>query len=325
MRTEKILLLFLILLAGCAEQQTRPQVPQPEPGVVPDTGIKIIYFLPDYTNLYSKDSFRLNLQVQNVGDAKAQNVNAELNKYGNFQLSDSQQKKLADSLEPPDVSTNSPGETADTEWQVKTPESSTSFDYAFGVKIKYDYRTEAWTDGVVMSRERWKTLNQLGKAVEINTGTTIGPVQISVSTREVVLPVTEGIAEKTFPVQVKLQNTGGGVVNSDRSSCNTEGVGCMDNVYLYIPTGDATTVLSLESCSPASTNATSEGTTTVTFSNVTLMGGSSAYISCNIRASADLLAKPDLEKSFRIKAGADYRYQVEGETTVTVQGESVKR
>ncbi len=326
MRAEKILLmLVLVLAAGCADQQARPQVPQPEPSVVPDTGIKIIYLLPDYTNLYSKDSFRLNLQVQNVGDAKAQNVNAELHKYGNFQLTDGQQKKLADSLEPPDVSTNSPGETAETEWQVKTPETSASFDYNFGVKIKYDYRTEAWTDGVILSRERWKTLNQLGKAVEINTGTTIGPIQVSVSTRETVLPAVEGIAEKTFPVQVKLQNMGGGVVNSERSSCNTQGVGCVDYVYLYIPTGDPTTTFSLESCSPASTNTTAGDTTTVTFSNVSLMGGSSAYLSCNIKASSDLLAKPDLEKSFRIKAGADYRYQVEGETMVTVQGESVKR
>lgn len=55
------------------------------------------------------------------------------------------------------------------------------------------------------------------------------------------------------------------------------------------------------------------------------MGGSSAYLSCNIRAAADLLAKPDLEKSFRIKAAADYRYQVEGETAASVQGESVRK
>lgn len=326
MRAEKILLMIvLVLAAGCTQQQARTDVPQPEPGIVPDTGIKIIYLLPDYTNLYSTDKFRLNLQVQNVGDAKAQSVKAELYKYGNFLLSDSQQKNLADNLEPPDVKINSPGETAEAEWQLETPQSTSSFDYAFGVKVKYDYRTEAWTDGVIISRERWAARNQLGKPVEINTGTTTGPLQVSISTREVVLPKTEGIAEKTFPVQIKLKNTGNGIANSEIGGCNTQGVGCVDAVYMYIPTGDATTILSLNSCSPSSTNATSGNTITVTFTNVTLMGGSSAYISCQILAKSDLLAKPDLDYSFKIKAAADYRYQVEGETTVAVQGESVKR
>jgi len=322
---KNIFLIFLILAAGCAQQQIRTDVPQPEQGIVPDTGVKLIYLLPDYTNLYSKDKFRLNLQVQNVGDAKAEIVKAELYKYGNFLLSDSQQKNLADNLEPPDIKTNSPGETAEAEWQLETPQSTSSFDYTFGVKVKYDYRTEAWTDGAIISRERWATRNQLGKPIEINTGTTTGPLQISVSTREVVLPKTEGIAEKTFPVQIKLQNTGNGIVNSEIGGCNTQGVGCVDTVYLYVPTGDATTILSLNSCSPSSTNTTAGNMITVKFTNVTLMGGGSAYLSCQILARSDLLAKPDLDYSFKIQAAADYRYQVEGETTVTVQGESVRK
>lgn len=325
MRTQNLLLPLLILLAGCTGTPATQQM-QIEPGIVPDTGVKILYFTPDYSLLYSTDRFRLNIIVQDVGSSRANNINAELHKYGDFNVSGGIQKKVADNLEPPDTQSRSPGETAEAEWQVRVPPTSASFSYNFGVKVKYDYRTESWTDGVVLSRERWKTLNQLGKQIQLGTGTSTGPLQVVVSTHEVVLPKLDvATSSKSFPVQIKLQNTGTGVVNSDGGGCNTQGVGCVDYVYLYVPKGDPVTNFTVDSCTPAFTATSAGDTTLVTFTNVTLMSGSTSYLSCNIITSADLFARPDLEKSFRLKASADYRYQVESETTVMVQGESVKR
>ena len=118
---------------------------------------------------------------------------------------------------------------------------------------------------------------------------------------------------------------GNGILNDESAECTLGPVGCIRNVELFIPKGDAVGKLSVTECSGAEYVLVDQPTSTkVKFSDVGILHSGSTWLSCNIKADADLDAEPEFKRTYVFRAYTQYRYQVKDAFSVRVVGETSK-
>ena len=113
-------------------------------------GVVITDFIPDLSQVFSGEDVRLQLRIQNQGEARATNVIAELTgidlaEWGSFGGGFGAVKQLGD-LVPFDPVTNTPGETTSVTFSnlvAPTLSQGIQFTYTPIVRVSYDYATVA--------------------------------------------------------------------------------------------------------------------------------------------------------------------------------------
>ena len=331
-------LVSLVLVIGCTGGAGDPD--SIEAGLEPGYGLKVNRFFADYTNLAPGDSFTLELEVKNVGDARALGQNFEeddaypkisLFRKGTFTLDsgtdNTVEQKLETVLEPPDLEFNVPGESDSVRWSMIAPSTSTEYPYTFGARVDYGYETNAQMDINVLTRTRLLALGEEGQSISTgNSESTVGPVEVRIEAPDRLILDSKG--KKTFPVKIVIENIGDGIVQSAQSvtgDCNKQ-LGCIDSVKLIVPKsfkkadcdgfGDA-----------KETKIIADGYAYLA-NGIRLIGGTTGYISCEFTACPGKdsceddtdFAETDFEETYTIIAEVKYGYQIEAETDVVVKG-----
>jgi len=304
----KLLLLMVpiaivVMVSGCTGGNT----------VVAGNGVIILDFAPDFSNVYSGDSLKLQLRAQNQGQVTAKNVEAELtnidtSEWGTFGFGFGED--MGDML-PYDATENTPGEIRTKEWRLEAPElpKGTTQTYEPMVKVSYDYKTVAQKSITVVDEDELRRIIQQGNSLPSKPTTqTAGPLSVNIQTGEYVRTsgASGGQSYDVFPVYIEISNDGwgsGGTVVNDGF-----GYG-FGHEYDYpvrvkvTPPNGVTVRNSGEGCSGS-------------FETVDLWKGNDAKITCQF----EVTNPPSYRQEKTITVELEYRYQTQATTQVTVSG-----
>ncbi len=204
-----LLLILLVLAAGCAQQQGTP------------SGLVITTFQPDSKEIDASgvDTIELSLEVQNNGDSKAQNVLVELYNYGGFLgVTSATMGDIPTATGNPPPAGMKPDNVGDYVFALTVPKRSLGLteNVEFGVRVTYDYTSKGLASIYVVPRSEWKVKQQLGaKGVQQQVQRTTGPIAVSISAKE---PVVVEKNQNAFTLRVELDNIGTGVVRSEKNA-----------------------------------------------------------------------------------------------------------
>lgn len=196
--------LAVVFISGCTNGG-----PTGGPGVI------ISGFTPEISPVHSEEQVSLLLQVQNQGESRARNVQAELtnidpNEWGvGFQRT----VQLGDLIARDQVS-NTQGETKQVQFQnLRAPilSKGISFGYEPIVRVTYDYSTSAHKPITIVDRDELIRIQQQGQTLPSQQTTyTAGPLAVEITMGNYVPSVSSfgsGRAFDIFPVNVKITNT----------------------------------------------------------------------------------------------------------------------
>ena len=289
----------VLLVSGCVGGGT----------VTSGNGVIILDFKPDFTNVYSEDSVKLQLRVQNQGATEARNVETELTNIDATDWDSSSPFQSNFDLIPYDPATNTPGEIRTLTWSMNAPElaKGTMFTYEPMVKVSYDYTTVAQKPITLVDADELRKIIQQGKTLPSKTTTyTAGPLAVEVKTGNYVRTsgggISGGESYDVFPVYIKITNTGwesGGTVVKDGMAGGGFGEEFDYPVEVTItePNG-----ISMEECN--------------NYDVVDLWQGKDAEITCNFRVTNP----PAFRQEALFTITLEYRYQAQASTSVQVSG-----
>jgi hypothetical protein len=280
-------------------------------------GVTVLNFEPDFPQgVYSGDTVKLQLRVQNMGESTAKNVDVELTNidtaewgtFGIFGFSEN----IGDLL-PYDALSNTPGAIKTHEWRLQAPElaKGTVFTYQPMARISYDYRTVAQKPITLVDEDELRRIIQQGKSLPNKaTEYTAGPLAVEIKTGEFVRTssgVSGGESYEVFPVYIKITNkeweAGGTVVK--------EGFGGIFDDFDYPvrikitpPNGVTSRNFGTDSCSSFS------------FNTIDLWQGKDADITCDF----EVTSPPAYRQEVLFAVELDYRFQTQATTSLQVTG-----
>jgi len=300
-------LLAVILVSGCVGGGTT--------GL--GNGVAILNFEPDFPQgVYSGDTVKLQLRIQNQGETTAKNVEVELTNidtsewgtFGLFGFSES----IGDLL-PYDTTTNTPGAIKTHEWRLQAPELSkgTEFTYEPMAKVSYDYRTIAQKPITLVDEDELRRIIQQGKSLPNKpTEFTAGPLGVEIKTGEFVRTssgVSGGESYEIFPVYIKITNKeweAGGTVIKDGFGGFFEGYDYPIRIKITPPNGVTTRSFGTDACSSFS------------FDTIDLWQGKDAEITCDF----EVTNPPAYRQEALFAVELEYRFQTQASTRLQVSG-----
>ena len=103
MRYALIAVIGLMVAAGCIGGETEETLTTNVQSCVPEVidGLVITRFLPDHIEQRSLDTFFLGLNMENLGDSRASNIEAELSNVGSLDISGEQKKHRVSAIQAP--------------------------------------------------------------------------------------------------------------------------------------------------------------------------------------------------------------------------------
>lgn len=286
--------------------------------MVPGNGLVITGFTGDEPIVYPGDRFQTYLTVQNMGDKPAEDVLARISRFGSFKPLESLSRSLngGHPFMPPNIETNTRGDIDQIEWEFEVPYTKRGYDYIIAVDVSYDYSSESTLKTQVISRSRYRAGAQIIPEITKSQG----PVQIDMRTENTILDIN-GVQE--FKLYIDLLNVGDGILNDESSDCALGPVGCIRNVDLYVPKGDAIGKLNVTGCAGSDYKIIEQDEhIKVEFRDIGILHSGSTWLSCNINATADLNVDTEFERSYLFKAYARYRYQIRDEFPIQMAGET---
>lgn len=300
-------MICLVLVLGCTGGGTTNADEVTAPGTERGYGLKIIGFESDMATVSSGRGFNLVLQLKNVGNHDATTIKTKLYKKGKFEAPEDPTSAGATALDKADTELNLPGGSTVATWTVTAPKVSTDYTSPLGVRVTYDYGSEGRSDIAFMSEQRYNSLQQKGEPIPVTTSdSSVGPIEVKVQAPELIVAKT---SPEPFTIRILLQNVGDGVAFSG-DKLDKVGI-----VTVVRPEG-------VDYFDDTSCKGTGTGDTNGKFTNVQLIGGKNAYLTCKLKKTgAD---GGDYEDTSLIKVTATYTYQTEAETTVTVTGQGIQ-
>lgn len=206
---KKLVFVLLIMALGCTGTVFRPGSELP--------ALVIREYNFDQDTIRQGQTTGVNLVVQNNGDEKARNIRTKLFRTGEGITVTTTNIQTADTLNPPDDITQTPGESKEFTWTIQAntvADKKTTKSYNLGVLVGYDYKSEGFSDLLATTKEQAKIdKNQLP---ELRSGSTKGPVSVNVITPNAIL---YGPDEKVT-VRVDVINGANGIVYSGRSGAD---------------------------------------------------------------------------------------------------------
>jgi len=279
-------------------------------------GLEILNFAPDFPEgVYSGDTVKLQLRVQNQGEVTARDVEVELanidtNEWGTFGLLGFTES-LGDLL-PYDPTTNTPGAIKTNEWRLQAPElaKGTMFTYEPMVKVAYDYKTVATKPITLVDEDELRRIIQQGKTLPSKmTEYTAGPLMVEVRTGEYVRTSSgfEGESYEVFPVYIKITNreweSGGSVIEGGFGGMGFDQYDYPISIKITPPGGVVSRSMSLDECSGS-------------FETIDLWQGRDADITCDF----EVVNPPEYRQEALITVELEYRFQTEAATSLRVSG-----
>lgn len=203
---KKLFLVLIILMLGCTSV-FRPGSELP--------AVVIREYNFDQDTIRQGQVTGVNLVLQNLGSEKAKDIRTKLFRTGEGVTVTTTNLQTANTLNPPDDSTQTPGESKEFTWQITAntlnTDKKTTKSYNIGVLVGYDYRSEGFSDLLATTKEQAKIdKNQLPV---LRSGSTKGPISVNVITPNAIL---YGSDEKVT-VRVDVINGANGIVYSGRS------------------------------------------------------------------------------------------------------------
>ena len=291
----KLLLLLVpifavVAISGCTQSNT----PASGPGVV------ILNWEPTLSSVESGDPLQLRVKVQNQGTLLAQDVKAVLIGISVDEWGLGAQTILPfGEMLPYNTVQQTAGETRQGTYDLVAPRLSkgTTLTYSPQVRVYYHYKTTAIKPITLVNDAELVRLQDQGKTLSSgDTQSSAGPLKVTMSTGKFIKTKDYGFARNVFPINIVIQNTGGGVVS-------TMGVPQNDylvNVKIEFPsrlTGDC-------------------GTGAFSGGNVQLWKGQDTTLTCNVQINSPPLASEEAT----IKVTLEYDYYTESKTSITVAG-----
>jgi hypothetical protein len=287
-----LMLIGVVLASGCVGQTTTT--------TTGTNGLIISDFSPDASNLMAGDSVNLNLEVQNVGGAKASNIKFDL--YGvtfgtgnyDWALTGESSYTLPSPLMPPEEGIS--GEMSTYVWTIKSPSGIKSdTTYPFDVRVEYNYSTDVTGTLTFVSKDYWNSLSKTEKeALASKAGIsqltqTGGPISITLYAGQRTRPFVVDTEQAQYIMRVTVNNIGSGEPR---------------DVIKLLPEEGSTGIMI--SCPDA---AKTDG--------VKLSRGKTASFSCTLTLSnpEKIVNKQD----FTIALGFSYGWRVDSSTEITVQ------
>jgi len=301
-------LLVVILVSGCTGVGTA--------GL--GNGVAILDFKPDFPQgVYSGDTVKFQLRVQNQGESTAKDVEVELTNidnsewgtFGMFGFSEN----LGDLL-PYDQTTNTPGAIKTHEWRLEAPElaKGTAFTYEPMAKVSYDYRTVAQKPITLVDEDELRRLIQQGKTLANKpTEYTAGPLTVNIQTGNFVRTssgISGGESYEVFPVYITITNNewqaGGSVIKDGFGSFLFDGYDYPVRIKITPPNGVTSRSMGTDACS------------TFSFDTIELWQGQNADITCEF----EVTNPPTYRQEVRFEVELEYRYQTQASTQLQVSG-----
>jgi hypothetical protein len=297
----------VILVSGCTG-----------PGVTGlGNGVAVLNFEPDFPQgVFSGDTVKLQIRVQNQGESTARDVEVELTNidtsewgtFGTFGFSE----MLSDLL-PYDAVTNTPGAIKTHEWRLQAPQLAKGNEHTFEpiAKVSYDYRTVATKPIMLVDEDELRRIIQQGKSLPNDpTEYTASPLMIEIKTGEFVRTstgVSGGESYEVFPVYIKIINkeweTGGSVVQ-DGFGGFFEDFDYPIRIKITPPSGVTSRSLGTDACSSFS------------FETIDLWQGKDADITCDF----EVTNPPTYRQEALFTVELEYRFQTQATTSLKVTG-----
>lgn len=296
-----LLLITVIGISGCT---TIPG------GGATGNGVAILEFLADFPELRSNEEVNLKLEIQNMGDAKAINVRAELTgispeDWGSFinviQVGD---------LLAADAQAGTVGATRQIQWnRLFAPYlvKGTEFTYTPTVRVSYDYTTTAQKPITIVDQEELRRIIAAGESLTSGTTTqSAGPLNIQITTGNYVKSSGAGFGTTydIFPINIKISNP-------QFSSGNTV-------VKPLSGFGPETYPIILRIDPPSGTNFvySGYGSDCSQFVVIDLFQGRDTEITCEL----EVTNPPSIKQEGLITINLEYRYAIDASTSIKVFG-----
>ena len=276
-------------------------------------GVIILDFKPDFTNVYSQDSAKLQLRVQNQGQVMARNVDATIANLDSteWNFNNLFSDNLGDLL-PYDSITNTPGAIKTKEWGLEAPDlpKGTTYTYEPIIKVSYDYKTTATKPITIVDEDELRRIIQQGKSLPSKaTTTTAGPLSVEARTGDYVRTSdTDGQSHDVFPLYIKITNTrwesGGTLINDGLNSFGAS----FGETYDY--------PVSITLTPPSGVSSVNSDDVCTGTGIKDLWQGKDTEITCEFRVTNP----PEFRQERMFTIELEYRYQTEKSTSITVTG-----
>ena len=283
-------------------------------GIKAGNGVVILNFEPDLTGTYnSGDPAKLQLRIQNQGEARATDVTAELAgiDVSEWAAMGAMFSRNIGDMSPYEAETNTPGAEKTITWDLEVPDLAKGIDLTYEpiVKVSYDYKTIAQKPITIVAEDELRRIQQQGGSLPSKaTVLTGGPLSIDVETKDYVKTTEEFGSYDIFPISITITNSYGGTVIPDGFA-----TGFGTDTYLY--------PVRVKITPPDGTDFAHSGwfgDDDCTAGTITkdLWKGKSATITCELRVTQP----PTYRQDRYLKVELEYRYQVEAITNIPVRG-----
>lgn len=314
MKLEKFYLLLsvmiIVFLAGCAKQES-----------ISVAGVVIEKFTPQVSTIASNSPIEFTLIVKNIGEREATDVKAVLGglifsldtedeierlKYWKLNAEKVFKPLDPDKLLGEDLESGLKGDQGIVIWRFRAPTQTRDQTYEPTLNLVYNYST---VSTVLIKSVNFDYLQSLpeNEQKSIDTGIVVskitkGPIEIFVKSDQAIIS-----GSSTLPIEIEFKNVGGGRTfvgggkeidpkETDPSILYTNIKGGLDRILVELP-------------SDMHCNLKSEDGKY----KIRLIEGKSGRILCN-----KVIGEVATTKTFSLDIKAEYRYLVEGKTTVKV-------
>jgi len=213
------LLILVLSVAGCTVPGT---------STVTGNGVVIEAFEPDFPQAFAKESIQFQIRVKNTGSVDAEKVQAKLLGLEDWAKKTSTCQDTLDStngikLLAPVPEQGVSGESESCIWTYTAPETPQGLSVTYNphVRLYYEYKSNTVKSITFASQQELRNIESSGKALPAETvSSTNSPVSITIVTKGPIRFWTEGgTGSVTFPLEIKIDNVGGGVVCSSVDDC----------------------------------------------------------------------------------------------------------
>ena len=217
-----IALIFVLATAGCIGGA-------PTAGN-PNTGVKVVRFMPNtgVTRGTGYEKIEMFLEIQNVGDALASDVNATLFNYGtSMSLAPGSEEVFTfGTLEPRLEKVVGEEESYSYVFNIKAKELGMDDNIDVGARLTYGYDSRGRVESTIVPKADYKA--DIAKRSSYESYSSNGPIQVVIRTEQ---PVVVSDVVDSFSVYVDLVNIGVGRARSEK------GYDYIDYVDFQVPPG----------------------------------------------------------------------------------------
>lgn len=200
---KRILLALIIVAAACTgigiKENCKTQYS--------DNGVVFSQLKPDYAKTYKGGTLRFNIEITNMGEKQAGNIEVMCTNPSTAELScpDPAVFYTKSTLNPPDPSACIEGEAGQKQIKVDARLPTGEEPAYFRARLSYDYSSLSWSEVNIVSETQWRIRTQQGVKPVQSAYQSAAPIKIELGVPDAPL-VYEPAGENKFPLTIALKN-----------------------------------------------------------------------------------------------------------------------